>query len=59
MEWFTTFNKSFLEPGKAYTALEMLEKSMYLFRIPNTATWSASVRGFGIVVFAEWDLDKI
>lgn len=56
MEFFTTFDKSFLEEGKSREALEMIQKSMHLFRIPDTAKWSASVRGFGIVVFAEWDL---
>ncbi len=56
MEWFTTFDKSFLEPEKATTALQMIEKSTKLFRIPINAKWSASVRGFGIVVFAEWDI---
>ena len=55
-EFFTTFNKEFLEKEKANEAMRMLEKSMHLFRIPNTAKWSASVRGFGIVVFAEWDI---
>jgi len=56
MEWFTTFDKSFLEKENAHEAMQMIEKSRKLFRIPNTATWSVSVRGFGIVVFAEWDL---
>lgn len=56
MEFFTTFDKSFIEEEKAKEAMDMLKKSMKLFRIPDTAKWSASVRGFGIVVFAEWDL---
>lgn len=55
MEWFTTFDKSFLESKNALKAMQMMEQSMHLFRIPTTAKWSASVRGFGIVVFAEWD----
>ncbi len=55
-EFFTTFNKEFLEEGKANEAMRMLAKSTRLFRIPPTAKWSASVRGFGIVVFAEWDI---
>ena len=54
-EWFTTFDLSFLEENNAIDAMTMLKKSRHLFRIPNTAKWSASVRKFGIVVFAEWE----
>ena len=56
MEWFTTFDISFLEAEKAKEAMNMLKASMKLFRIPNTAKWSSSIRGFGIIVFAEWDI---
>ena len=52
--WFTTFNKRFLEPKYAKEGMIMLEKVADLEIIPPHATWSASVRGFGIVVFAEW-----
>ena len=54
--WYTTFGKQFLDPKYSKEGLKMLEKVADLEIIPLHAKWSASVRGFGIVVFAEWSI---
>lgn len=55
MERFYTFSKGFLKPEFAKLATEGLEKVAKLEGIPKNATWKASLRGFGIIIFAIWE----
>ena len=57
--WYTTFDRACADPKLAKLALISLQKVASLEGIPPRARWSASPRGFGIVVFAEWAREDI
>ena len=57
--WYTTFDRACADPKLAKLALISLQKVAPLVGIPSNARWSASPRGFGIVIFAEWVRENI
>lgn len=58
-EWNTILNHSFRRPEFAKTGLEMVYRVVKLEGIPKNATWSVSIRGIGIIIFAVWPREAI
>lgn len=58
-EWNTTLSHDFRRPEFAKTGLEMIYGAAKIAKVPIQATWSVSIRGFGILIFATWEREPI
>ena len=58
-EWNTVLSHDFRRPEFARTGLEMIYGAAKIAKVPENATWSVSIRGIGIIIFATWERETI